>query len=307
MILNWKSFNESIRVSSDEYIELLRTDDYLLTVPLTHKAARKYGMGTKWCLTNRCDPSDFERHSRLGKIVYIVIRNVDLQKEFGTTAWCVYLLNGKNKFNFISFNDKNQEFKGGYNYLVNEFEKVDRESDFWKIMNKYFKWVESDDQLNESFKFTIPILMSLIMSLKSTVSSAQISPAKREVYIDDLETIKSDLRVLGEQYMDIKLSLIISKINNILESDFTTNDISKLSKDLENYVIDTESSVELLDSLDSIRKMEINKLEAHRLKLMSIYNNELQMSKKSSTLFMLLSIIIILIVVILVRRRKETI
>lgn len=305
MILNWEKFNESIKVKSDEYIELLRTDNYLLIIPLTHKAARKYGMGTKWCLTDKNDPSDFDRHNRLGKIAFIVIRNSKIQQEFGTTSWCLYLPNGVNKFRFIAFNDKNYEFKGGYDYLENEFEKLNRESDFWLIISKYIKWVENNN-LNESLKSTIPILMSLML-IKPQISKAQVNPIQKEVYLGDLDELKKNLYKLGEVYVDDQINEIISKVNRIIYEDATLSDISNLSSELEEYIGDLENSQFLSDSLFDITEMNIKNLEDHRRNLMKIYKSELAFQKKSSKILMITSIVIVLILIILIRKRKETI
>lgn len=305
MILNWSSFNESIKVRSDEYIELLRTDNYLLIVPLTHKAARKYGMGTKWCLTDKNDPSDFDRHNRLGKIVFIVIRNSKIQREFGTTSWCLYLPNGVNKFRFITFNDKNDEFKGGYDYLENEFEKLNRESEFWLIISKYIKWVENGN-LNESLKSTIPILMALML-IKPQITKSQVNPIQKEVYLSDLDELKKNLYKLGEVYVDEHINEIISKVNRIIHEDATLSDISNLSSELEDYIGDLKNSQFLSDSLSDITEMNIKNLENHRSNLMKIYKSELAFQKKSSKILMITSIVIVLILIILIRKRKETI
>ena len=60
-----KILKEVHKVSTDESVELYRDDDFILTIPLTHSASRKYGSDTKWCTTKRDCDKDFINHLKL--------------------------------------------------------------------------------------------------------------------------------------------------------------------------------------------------------------------------------------------------
>jgi hypothetical protein len=75
-----KILKEVHKVSTDESVELYRDDDFILTIPLTHSASRKYGSDTKWCTTKRDCDKDFNKHIKLGVLGYIVIRNKEIKE-----------------------------------------------------------------------------------------------------------------------------------------------------------------------------------------------------------------------------------
>jgi len=140
--LNYFKTFESIKVKPNEYVELWRDSDFVLIVPLTHNASQKYGFGTKWCTSSKKSESDFIKHTELGLLAYIVIRNNELKNRFRSNSFAMYKLWSDNEF--IAFDDKNNEFRNGSYWLSNEFDKLDRLSQYYKMLmefNKYFSQV----------------------------------------------------------------------------------------------------------------------------------------------------------------------
>lgn len=76
-VLDYLALQEPIDPS--EANKLYEDKEWLVVVPLTHKAACKYGANTKWCTASRNDDSDFAYYTGKGKL-YIVINKKDKWK-----------------------------------------------------------------------------------------------------------------------------------------------------------------------------------------------------------------------------------
>jgi hypothetical protein len=144
------TISEAHKVEKDEYVELYRDKDFILTIPLTHEASKKYGSDTKWCTTKKDCNKDFKKHTELGVLGYIVVRDKELKERLGSNAFALYRLKGDDITRTIVFDDQNNEYRNGESWLGNKFDRVDKLFQFYKMMNKYNDYFEKQD-----FKETI--------------------------------------------------------------------------------------------------------------------------------------------------------
>ena len=142
----WKPHvHEAHKVDKDEYIELYKDKDFILTIPLTHEASKKYGSDTKWCTTKKDCNKDFKKHTELGVLGYIVVRDKELKERLGSNAFAIYRLKGDDITRTIAFDDQNNEYRNGESWLGNKFDIVDKLFQFYKMMNKYNDYFEKQD------------------------------------------------------------------------------------------------------------------------------------------------------------------
>jgi hypothetical protein len=139
------TISEAHKVDKDEYIELYRDKDFILTIPLTHEASKKYGSDTKWCTTKKDCNKDFKKHTELGVLGYIVVRDKELKERLGSNAFAIYRLKGDDITRTIAFDDQNNEYRNGESWLGNKFDRVDKLFQFYKMMNKYNDYFEKQD------------------------------------------------------------------------------------------------------------------------------------------------------------------
>jgi hypothetical protein len=139
------TISEAHKVDKDEYVELYRDKDFILTIPLTHEASKKYGSDTKWCTTKKDCNKDFKKHTELGVLGYIVVRDKELKERLGSNAFALYRLKGDDFTRTIAFDDQNNEYRNGESWLGNKFDRVDKLFQFYKMMNKYNDYFEKQD------------------------------------------------------------------------------------------------------------------------------------------------------------------
>jgi hypothetical protein len=141
----WKSdvITEKHKVSKDEYVELYRDDDFVLTVPLTHEASKKYGSDTKWCTTNKECSKKFEDHKKIGTLAYITVRDKELKYKLENNAFALYRLYGDDVNRTIVFDDQNNEYRNGEQWLSNKFNRFDKLSQFYSMLQKFNSYFES--------------------------------------------------------------------------------------------------------------------------------------------------------------------
>jgi hypothetical protein len=139
------TISEEHKVDKDEYVELYRDKDFILTIPLTHEASKKYGSDTKWCTTTKDCNKDFKKHTELGVLGYIVVRDKELKERLGSNAFALYRLKGDDITRTIAFDDQNNEYRNGESWLGNKFDIVDKLFQFYKMMNKYNDYFEKQD------------------------------------------------------------------------------------------------------------------------------------------------------------------
>lgn len=153
MLMRSRLIIEKHKVSKKDYEELYRDDDFVLIIPLTHEASRKYGSDTQWCTTTKDCDKKFKDHIEIGVLAYIVIRNNELKKRLGSNAFAMYRLYGDSIGRMIAFDDKNEEFRNGEQWLSNKFDRVDKLFQFYTMLgkfNKYFEGVNNENNINES-------------------------------------------------------------------------------------------------------------------------------------------------------------
>lgn len=142
------TLDERFKVPKDEYVELYKDDDFILTIPLTHEASKKYGSGTKWCTTKRDCDKEFIDHIKLGVLGYIVIRNDELKRRLENNAFALYRLFGDGIGRTIVFDDRNEEYRNGEAWLSNKFDRIDKLFQFYLMLQKFNQYfTEKEDEV----------------------------------------------------------------------------------------------------------------------------------------------------------------
>ncbi len=147
------NLKEKYKIPKDEFVELYRDNDFILTIPLTHEASKKYGSDTKWCTTTKECSKKFEDHTNLGVLGYITIRDKELKNKLENNAFALYRLYGDDVNRTIVFDDQNNEYRNGEQWLSNKFDRVDKLFQFYKMFrnfNEYFEKQNVKKQINES-------------------------------------------------------------------------------------------------------------------------------------------------------------
>ena len=151
---------EKFKVSPDEYVKLFKNDNFELVVPLTFEASKKYGANAKWCTTNRCDDTMFNKHNEMGSLAYLIIKNPEIAQRIGNTKYGLYMnkptenyLGGKfpAPSGIMIYDDKNDVLT--QSYVENEFDKLDFLSDYYKMMISFLEYSQdkfSKSQIKES-------------------------------------------------------------------------------------------------------------------------------------------------------------
>ena len=151
---------EKFKVSPDEYVKLFKNDNFELVVPLTFEASKKYGANAKWCTTNRCDDTMFNKHNEMGSLAYLIIKNHEIAQRIGNTKYGLYMnkptenyLGGKfpAPSGIMIYDDKNDVLT--QSYVENEFDKLDFLSDYYKMMRSFLEYSQdkfSKSQIKES-------------------------------------------------------------------------------------------------------------------------------------------------------------
>jgi hypothetical protein len=155
-----KVITEKFKVEPNEYDKIYEDNNYLLVAPLTHKASCKYGSNTKWCTTKRHDDMDFEEYFNSGVLVYLIIKDKELSDKLGSGKYTIYRPWGSGIKMTSVFNDINDEFFDGQEWIYNEFEKINKVDDIVKLLDKnnsYYNRLDygsknNDKKMKESIK-----------------------------------------------------------------------------------------------------------------------------------------------------------
>lgn len=151
---------EKFKVSPEEYVKLFKNDDFEVVVPLTFEASKKYGANSKWCTISKCDDTMFNKHNSMGSLAYLIIKNPEIVEKIGTTKYGLYFnkpsenyLGGKYPAptGIMMYDDKNNVVN--QSYVENEFDKIDKLSDYYKIIKSFSEFTEnkfSDKTISES-------------------------------------------------------------------------------------------------------------------------------------------------------------
>ena len=278
------NLGEGFKLDKSEYTKIYDDKDYLLVVPHTHTASCKYGANTKWCTTKRNDDTDFEEHITMGVLVYLIIKNPDIHKNMSSEKFGLYRVNGYELKDLIVYDELNNEHLDGHKYLQNEFEKSDRDVDYWKILssfNEYYKSMSIEnitnnkpEKLNENIDIEVIKDMCLRKLFKKEGGFGNLSK-KFVVYhtkggkLVDIEEIGGSVNVpfrLGDDYSDVQswaeekgfVMSPISKRNRIQEQDENTEDTPSVEPSLYNLAVAlyTKKDEELIDQLVSDHRKE---------------------------------------------------
>jgi hypothetical protein len=166
-----KVITEKFKVEPNEYDKIYEDNNYLLVAPLTHKASCKYGSNTKWCTTKRHDDMDFEEYFNSGVLVYLIIKDKELSDKLGSGKYTIYRPWGSGIKMTSVFNDINDEFFDGQEWIYNEFEKINKVDDIVKLLDKnnsYYNRLDygsknNDKKMKESVKRNINIFKNKVV------------------------------------------------------------------------------------------------------------------------------------------------
>jgi len=195
---------EKFKVENKEYQKLYDTDDYLLVAPLTHNASCKYGANTKWCTTNRDSDEMFDEHIIGGTLVYLIIKNNKLSERLNNTKFGLYRGWGEGPGRLLVYDELNNEYLNGEQWLSNEFEKLGIEGDYYKIMkifNNYYEFMDKPS-LQQGKNFNIKESIKNILS--SYVKTKQNISEELQYHINNNIPISENIyRVGSEKYFEI--------------------------------------------------------------------------------------------------------
>ncbi len=183
----FEDINEAHKVDPSEYVELYRNDDFILTIPLTHSASKKYGSDAKWCTTKKDCDKDFKKHTELGVLGYVVIRNNELKERLGSNAFAIYRLFGDGVGRSIVFDDQNNEYRNGESWLANKFDRVDKLFQFYNILNKFNEYFDKQKEIKiikESKDYSNILDMIKTFGIVDTLKYTGVRPTKIPKLID---------------------------------------------------------------------------------------------------------------------------
>ena len=266
-MINKRILVEKYKVARNEFIELYRDDDFVLVIPLTHEASKKYGSEAQWCTTKKECDKEFQDHIKIGVLGYIVIRNNDLKKRLENNAFALYRLHNDSAGRTIVFDDRNIEYRNGEQWLSNKFDRVDKLFQFYKMMsnfNNHFDQVQKEKKpINEEYKYEInevePILKLVLMQKYDWLKDLKLKNLRvlefGMIFINGLMIVDEEwgAKKWREQYMETSFPgnlgwengdyYDIVALSNILgkeESEEIKNEI----KDVVKYVTGKEISSE---------------------------------------------------------------
>jgi hypothetical protein len=193
---------EKFKVSSDEYQKLYEDETYLLVAPLTHNASCKYGANTKWCTTNRDSDEMFDEHIIGGVLVYLIIKDKGLSERLNNSKFGIYRGWGGEHGRSLVYDELNNEHLNGEQWLSNEFEKIDKEMDYYKLMRLYNQYY---DFMDKPSKRTMKNLKESIKTvLSSYVNTKQNISEELQYHIDNNIPVSENIyRVGSEKYFEI--------------------------------------------------------------------------------------------------------
>ena len=149
-----EKITEKHKLSKHEYVELYRDNDFVLTIPLTHEASKKYGSDTKWCTTTKECDKKFNDHKKYGVLGYITVRDNELKDRLENNAFALYRLYGDDNARTIVFDDENNEYRNGEQWLSNKFDRVDKLFQFYKMLQNFNSYFESKESQKENITET---------------------------------------------------------------------------------------------------------------------------------------------------------
>ena len=194
---------EKFKVEPKEYEKLYDTEDYLLVAPLTHNASCKYGANTKWCTTNRDSDEMFDEHIVGGTLVYLIIKNSELAERLNNTKFGLYRGWGEGPGRLLVYDELNNEYLNGEQWLSNEFEKLGNEGDYYKIMQIFNKYYEYMDKPSQQQGKRFGVKESIQNELNRLKTKPQISE-ELQYHIDNKIPVSENVfRPGSEKYFDI--------------------------------------------------------------------------------------------------------
>ena len=193
---------EKFKVSSDEYQKLYEDDTYLLVAPLTHNASCKYGANTKWCTTNRDSDEMFDEHIIGGVLGYLIIKDKELSDRLNNTKFGLYRGWSEDHDRLLVYDELNNEHLNGAQWLSNEFEKIDKEMDLFKLMrlyNDYYDFMDKPSKRTmKNLKESIKTVLSSYINTKQNISE------ELQYHIDNNIPVSENVyRVGSEKYFEI--------------------------------------------------------------------------------------------------------
>lgn len=168
----------------DQVTKVLENDKWLLVVPKTFEASKLYGMGTRWCTTQK---TYFNQYNRNGFLFYLIDKTHD--RKFGIPVNSNGNATRLNKSNLEFYNNEDAPLR--FNALTNVYGKA--LDPIWDAMSNHFREVAL-------LKVRKRVLEQAVNSIKSVKTSF----ARDKVYEnDEVEKMMSEL--LNTLTKDIKV------------------------------------------------------------------------------------------------------
>jgi len=225
---------EKFKVSENEYQKLLDNDTYLLVAPLTHNASCKYGANTKWCTTNRDSDEMFDEHIVGGVLTYLIIRDKDLAQRMNNEKFGLYRGWGEGPGRLLVYDELNNEYTNGEQWLSNEFEKANKDSDYYAIMNVFNKYYEYMDKPSKRIEKSFSIKESIKKELEKIKNKPTISEDLQYHIDNNIPVTENVFRVGSDKYFNI-----ISEARTLYNEGLYSNedDLEMLESDLGKFFV----------------------------------------------------------------------
>lgn len=110
-----KHLLNEVRVKSSDRIKLYEDTEWVVIIPLTHKASCKYGHGSKWCTSVPETDEKFLQHTSGGVLVYYINKKTDDKYAEDISIY------GKQEF----FNKQNQKITNLPDFLLSIQKEVE--------------------------------------------------------------------------------------------------------------------------------------------------------------------------------------
>lgn len=167
----------------DQVTKVLENDKWLLIVPKTFEASQLYGMGTRWCTTQK---TYFNQYNRNGFLFYLIDKTHD--RKFGIPI----NFNGNstrlNKTNLEFYNNEDSSLR--FNALANVYGKA--LDPIWEAMDKHFR----DITLLKVRKRVLEQAVNTLKSVKTSFTRDKVyeNEEVNKMMTELLNTITSDIK-----------------------------------------------------------------------------------------------------------------
>jgi hypothetical protein len=227
-----KSFNDlkALKIQSksaekksigEDAEKIFEDDNFLVVVPLTHKASCKYGAGTKWCTTEK-DPYHWDEYTddQQMTLYYILNKTLSQSNPFYKVA---ILINRNNNINSVfdaednNISNKNKNILDIINYLKSkgvEFKSKSKEflskksQKFKEYIQQYIKNggkgnLELPDNVINSLPDNLTFVGGNLELYGNNITSLpdNLKTIKGKLWADKLKSLPDNLTINGSLFM----------------------------------------------------------------------------------------------------------